>query len=288
MCRSVWKKVPNSPIKKTKPRRRSFFSTKMKCQECHAQIKHTIFRCASCCTSANYDLCLRCFENNICHPQHQNCVFVKADMKKSHAAVEWIAQNRPSQNEQLMCREFDSSDYDLLLSLSGNVAPTLHNHLIKALREASIEERQSKTCCICLASFISSDSVRQLNCRFNQNHMAHESCIVELMIEAQTSNTYGNVGAQCPTCENKSWFFPMLVDDPTAKINENKMKIHRNRTKEENLKKKVDLEECSNDVGNLCILGRSSQMNVEIPRVKIDAIKRRRRIALSNKHASSK
>ena len=285
MCRSIWKKVPNSPIKKTKPRRRSFFSTKIRCQECHSQIMDTIFRCASCHTSTSYDLCSRCFENNICHPQHRSCVFVKADMKKSNVAVEWIAQNRPSTNEQYLHREFDSSDYDLLLSLSGNTTPTLHNHLIQALHEASVEERQNKTCCICSASFTSSDSVRQLNCRFNQNHMAHESCIVELMIEAQTSNTYGNVGAQCPTCQNKSWFFPMLADDPTAKSNVDKMNSNRNRTKEEKSSKKVDLEACNNTLGNLCILGRSSQMNVEIPRVKNDAIIRRRRIARNKKYS---
>lgn len=142
-------------------------------------------------------------------------------MKVVNSTVQWqVAQRYPSltsmqriNNDRLQYREFDAADYDTLLSLDNEKIPSLHNHLVQSL--ASVKMGDGMLCSICNASCSSLEKLRNLPCR-SAKHVAHEACIIGLLIETQASRTYGNVGAQCPTCNDKSWLFPSLVDDPIA------------------------------------------------------------------------
>lgn len=262
------------------------------------KISDEVYRCVSCNFWPPLDLCSRCFEigNPIQKPQLQNDIYVKADLRKMpSAAVEWkVAERRCTassslqsiDHQSLLYREFTSSDYDLLLALGNhNSTPPLHQHLLRALRVVPKEEKEGdKVCCICSGSMSSSHSIRYLPCRFDPNHVAHESCIVNLLIEAQTSRTFGNVGAQCPTCQNKSWFFPMLADDPTtATVKGNIKKKKSNLTNayddiENNQKIKKEAFTCNEALHSLCILGTSSTINAAATgRMKINFTKARRR-----------
>jgi hypothetical protein len=258
--------------------------TGKRCQECNVLLSSHIYRCVSCVTRPSYDLCKRCFENDICFVSHQQCVFVSADINNSNSAVEWKVAQRPSSsntiaglnsNHILQYREFDASDYDTLLALDNEAGPPLHQHLIQTLhsvvdRNGDNHENGTIYCSICSSSCSQYESLKYLNCR-SERHIAHETCIVGLLIEAQSTRTYGNVGAQCPTCQNKSWLFPMLVDDPIAlksmpistssAMSNNQKKKHQSQSKHDKVKHKLSkskfaLGGSGNKNGDdLCILG---------------------------------
>ena len=50
--------------------------------------------------------------------------------------------------------------------------------------------------------------LKSLGC--HQNHVAHESCILEILIECLASERLGAPGAECPQCHE--YLFPSLVD----------------------------------------------------------------------------
>lgn len=141
-----------------------------------------------------------------------------------NSSVEWSVALRSSSTSvqtttrnQLQYRDFEVYDYDTLLSLDSETLPPLHVHLLQAL--PSVDESDVKnytTCCICKENSIVVEKLKYLRCPSSLNHVAHEACIISSLIESQSSKMYGNAGAQCPTCQKKSWLFPMLTDDPTA------------------------------------------------------------------------
>lgn len=225
---------------------------------------------------------------------------MKADVRKRcNTATEWkVAQRRSISSsiqhldrQSLLHRDFTSADYDLLLALANDSTPMLHEHLLQALERVNFEDRRDKTCCICLSPFTPSDSIHHLPCRFNKDHIAHDSCISNLLIEAQSSSIYGNAGAQCPSCNDKSWIFPMLADDPTNGIwNKKKRKTKKNPSEKthgigSDWKIKESVSSCSDDLSALCIMGTSSCINTvsEESKSQFDSSKLRR----SRQHTKS-
>ncbi len=246
-----------------------------KCQECSVLIKNQIFRCASCIVEPNYDLCTQCFENNICSILHSECIFVKADLKRRSQTVQWEAAQRFSDsnvipsNNHLQYRDFDDHDYDALLALDNQKIQPLHHHLMLALKSVDLSVEIKGQCAICSGSYSHFQQLKYLNCIAPEKHIAHESCIIDLLIEAQATKTYGNAGAQCPACQSiglKTWIFPMLVDDPIVDIHNKKRDSIAQKNKVSykpsivHTRHAKKLESGDKKCADLCILGSSRHL----------------------------
>ena len=228
-------------------------------------ISKEIFRCARCNIQPSYDVCKRCFRNDVLFSSHRDCLFVMANVTDS--PIEWQVslqssvrnmRTKNSHNQyQLQFREFNDEDYETLLDLDNKMLPPLHHHLIFALDMAKTNYDVTQTCSICSGICAPSDNLRKLRCH-SQNHIAHESCIMNLLIESQSTKIYGNVGIQCPTCNDKSWIFPMLVDDPVSRKNttvSSKSLIRSNSNKLNSSKNHESTMIVHKKVTNLCVFG---------------------------------
>lgn len=149
---------------------------------------------------------------------------------------------------QLMNRELNDHDYEFLLSLGDGEESSIV-YLLKAVKSMPAEERNEtslsngvSTCAICSVKVNKAMlSLKYLRC--SENHVAHESCVLELLIQAQADARLGAAGAQCPLCRESGWLFPSLVDENLSKAK------HRDGTKEKPRKLKIHSEDI--DIGVL-------------------------------------
>ena len=169
-----------------------------RCSSCQTKIKGNsdIYRCLNC---DSHEYCKRCF----IPLRLANHTFVRATCS-DYPNLNWSVPTTSTrvcykpEFSNIQHREFVSQDYDLLLSLDEKNTPLLHVHLASALPNSNIH---SKPCCVCRRDVlkVSNMGVKQLPC---MNHIAHEPCIISMIMEAFSSGERAEEIC-CPVCKSE-------------------------------------------------------------------------------------
>ena len=133
--------------------------------------------------------------------------------------VEWKAAvppvDRTGSFALLQGRELTENDYTMLLGLDANNVSPMHRHLVQGLKKTNPilmkHQRGLEDCSICKSPLTCGDtSLRLLPC--SNNCCVHESCAMNIFVEAQSNNKLANVC--CPICDDGVAFFPALKRQP--------------------------------------------------------------------------
>mmetsp|Transcript_14807 Transcript_14807/g.21172 ORF Transcript_14807/g.21172 Transcript_14807/m.21172 type:complete len:649 (-) Transcript_14807:89-2035(-) len=248
---------PSTGISLTSKKRDTVALIKLRCCGCHLHIRSKVFRCAQChdTSSRPYDLCRQCFHQGLSSQwlasDHKSHIFMEAQVAESHcrpSSFTTTNTTRPSQRwkaaisedysysqrsrimSQLQERDIHDTDYNTLLSLDHchGSNPPAHAHLIHALPSKTIAEMKTKDkdfvkpCVLCSCPLSKDHGIKQFPC--SKQHVAHESCVIALLIEAE-SGRQGGACAFCPCCretsEENSWLFPSLMRRQAVRFKSN-------------------------------------------------------------------
>uniref|UniRef100_A0A7S2KPK2 Anaphase-promoting complex subunit 11 n=1 Tax=Leptocylindrus danicus TaxID=163516 RepID=A0A7S2KPK2_9STRA len=185
----------------------------IKCSSCNCKISgHShFFRCVNCPT---HDNCKRCFKrasSSTVNPTKHIFVTSKVEPYPFH----WSVATPPTKNMgtsdlvDLQSREFSDRDYQLLLSLDHSPVPLMHHHLALALPSEEIHSFSTDTqCSVCSCPLSAQKSIKRFPC----NHVGHESCTINLLMDLQNDNI---AEASCRKCSAP--LFPSLQRKPSIK-----------------------------------------------------------------------
>jgi len=189
----------------------------VRCKACNIVVRSTFFRCLIC--HPSYDFCRRCFESPSNKTYHDmSHPFVSGEANTF--PVEWKSAVPPVDRTQtfsiLQSRELTENDYTILLGLDASNVPPLHRHLVQGLKKTNPilmrSQRNIEKCAICNSSLMIDNSLRLLPC--GNNCCVHESCAMNIFVEAQSSGTGKIPAVCCPICNDGVPLFPALKRQP--------------------------------------------------------------------------
>ncbi len=226
ICRGHWIKIPEAP-----KRRKAIMKLKpVKCSgKCNTFMQGYLYRCASCHDRPAFNLCHPCFENGRFSHDHAYCCFVKSNLRGSLNWEPAVSKRElHAVSNELMRRELTDLDYDLLLSLDDDSKQNLVSHLMKGIKRINTDMTKNKLeCILCSRNSNLIVSMKSLPC----SHIAHESCLLELMSVASFHHILGAAGAKCPKCK-EGWIFPTLIEERrNVSTNKENVKISTPLTK---------------------------------------------------------
>jgi hypothetical protein len=291
ICRDPWIKIPKPP----KTRKILKLKPKICDGKCNAIILDELYRCASCHESPEFNLCNACFDIGRFSSAHTYCCFVKSSV---NIAPNWepavSRRELRAVSNELMSRELTDLDYDVLLSLDDGSQQSLVPHLMKAVQSVKAENvsGQSSKCVLCSRNK-SALSMKFLPC----DHVAHDSCLLEILTESLAHGKLGAAGAQCPKCKD-GWIFPSLVKGSAGKRNGRneatitrtmKAKKGKNPCKGERMNEKGALQisqmsQMSQTLSILSLNGRAFQSSISTGTRSSQLSQKNPHQRLSNKH----
>jgi E3 ubiquitin-protein ligase ZSWIM2 len=171
------------------------------CSSCHIPICGERFRCAFC---SVFNLCRKCFDDPSIHAQHPFDVSAQPGHGFQHV-TRAAPVNRTGQapvgidpaHLELMTREIRPEDYERLLELDADVAPTAGSVLSEAEVLAlprvcwSQTNEQYEECSICLEAFLDGDSCIKLapSC----DHIFHAACALRWLTQSRAVCPIDNI-----------------------------------------------------------------------------------------------
>ena len=164
LCRMDWGPAAIQHIREdSKSSEIKYSCATVTCRSCHVPMRGIFYRCIECSQMKSYemgsgssyfDTCQRCFSTSQIEKDHRSHHMLEANAALSMAEHTWdpvVQRSRSTASEELLrslqTRDFNASDYDLLLSLDANTAPSLASFISESF--AAQPNPQISTLCWC-------------------------------------------------------------------------------------------------------------------------------------------